>query len=137
LYEIIYYSRSGNTKKLADAIAAEFGVSAESVKEKKGLKPGSFVFLGSGNYGSKPGKDMIKFINEADFKGHKVAILETSGGASGKAAEFTAELVTARGGVVVDKWACKARAFCANQGRPNESDIAAAHQWAQAMRKKA
>jgi flavodoxin len=130
MFEVIYYSRSGNTRKLAEVIAKELGVTAENVKTKQGLTAGSFIVLGSGNYGNKPGKDMINFLTGADFTGHKVAILETSGGASGKGALFMEEIVKTRGGVIFDKWTCKAQFLCANRGRPNESDFAAARQWA-------
>ncbi len=32
MFEVVYYSRSGNTKKVAEAIAVELGVKEENVK---------------------------------------------------------------------------------------------------------
>ena len=32
--QVIYFSRKGSTKKVADAIASEFGVNAEDVKKQ-------------------------------------------------------------------------------------------------------
>ena len=55
MFEVVYYSMCGNTKKVAEAIAAELGVKAESVKVERELDKDSFVFLGSGCYGYKPG----------------------------------------------------------------------------------
>lgn len=51
MIEVIYYSLTGNTKKVADAIAAELGVDAENVKTKDMLAEDSLVFLGAGLYG--------------------------------------------------------------------------------------
>ena len=48
MYEVIYYSMTGNTRKVADAIATELGVAAENVKTKPRLAEDSFVFLGAG-----------------------------------------------------------------------------------------
>lgn len=77
--QVIYFSRKGSTKKVADAIASELNVKSEDVKNAK-LKDDAFIFLGSGNYGGKPGKQMIKFIEENDFKSRNVALFGTSGG---------------------------------------------------------
>jgi flavodoxin len=35
MFEVVYYSMTGNTKKVAEAIAIELEVKAESVKVKK------------------------------------------------------------------------------------------------------
>jgi len=43
-YQVIYFSRKGSTKKIADLIAFELGVNAEAVKDAKLIKD-SFVFL--------------------------------------------------------------------------------------------
>jgi len=67
MFEVIYYSKTGNTKKVAQAIAAELGVKAENVKAKGELAKDSFVFLGTGCYGSKPGKELLKFISRKRF----------------------------------------------------------------------
>ena len=47
MFEVVYYSMCGNTKKVAEVIAAELGVKAENVKTKQELDKDSFVFLGS------------------------------------------------------------------------------------------
>ena len=55
MFEVIYYSMTGNTKKVAEAIAAELDVSAEDVRTKGRLAKDSFLFLGSGRYFPLPG----------------------------------------------------------------------------------
>jgi flavodoxin len=51
VFEVVYYSLTGNTKKVAEAIASELGVAAEDVKTKDRLAEESVVFLGAGLYG--------------------------------------------------------------------------------------
>jgi menaquinone-dependent protoporphyrinogen IX oxidase len=50
MYEVIYYSMGGNTKKIAEAIAGELGVEPEGVMKKESPAKDSLIFLGSGIY---------------------------------------------------------------------------------------
>ena len=45
MFEVVYYSMTGNTKKVAEAIAAELGVKAENVKAKKKDWPKTPLFF--------------------------------------------------------------------------------------------
>ena len=82
-YQIIYFSRKGSTKKIADAISSEIGVKAEDVNSVK-LKEDAFIFLGSGCYGGKPGKKITMFVEKNDFEDKNVALFGTSGGSGGQ-----------------------------------------------------
>ena len=81
-YQVIYFSKKGNTKKIAEAIASELGIEAEDVTDAK-LKDDVFVFLGSGCYGGKPGKSMTEFIEDNTFNARTVALFGTSGAGEG------------------------------------------------------
>ena len=85
-FQVLYFSRSGNTKKVANAIASEIGVISEDVKHAE-LKKDTMIFLGSGCYGGKPGKHMIRFIEKNDFNMRSIALFGTSGGGVGKETE--------------------------------------------------
>ncbi|HTX43982.1 MAG TPA: flavodoxin family protein, partial [Methanocella sp.] len=68
MHQVIYDSMGGNTRKLAGAIAEELGVKAVDVKVAS-VDPGvDVMFLGSGCYGGKPGKNMVKFIDDHDLR---------------------------------------------------------------------
>ena len=43
-YQVIYFSKKGNTKKIAEAIASELNVNAEEVKDAE-LKDNCIVFF--------------------------------------------------------------------------------------------
>lgn len=134
---VMFYSRGGNTKRLADAIAEELGVKAVDVKAAK-LDDAKVVFLGSGTYGGKPGKEMLDFIESGNFTGRKVAIFYTSANPHGNQ-----NLVDAMTGALKSKGAnIKGIYHCPgkfllfmNRGRPNKEDLDNARKFAREMLK--
>ncbi len=78
MYQVLYYSKGGNTRKLADAIAGELGVKACDVRSSSLDPAAKVVFLGSGVYAGKPGEDLARFVETHDFRGRTVAIFSTS-----------------------------------------------------------
>ena len=136
MFEVVYYSITGNTKKVAEVIAAELGVKAENVKTKKGLTKDSFVFLGSGCYGGNPGGRMLEFIVSNDFKEKKVALFGTSW--KGKSDEVKAmeELLKPTGALIKGSFYCQGRVwFFFNRGHPSNEDLANAREFAKEMKK--
>ncbi len=59
--EVRYYTKSGNTKKLADAIAKVAGVTAKSVDEPIEAET-DILFLGSSVYAAGVDEEVKKFI---------------------------------------------------------------------------
>src|SRR5512143_2366617 len=106
-FEVIYYSRGGNTKRLADAIAGELGVKAVDVKTAALSPDVNIIFLGSGCYGGKPGEDMVKFIQSGKLSGRKVALFGTSMGGIGKEVDEMAAALRQKGANVVGSYFCK------------------------------
>jgi len=54
MFEVVCCSRGGNTRKVAEAIANELGVSAKDIRTAGMVSREAFILLGSGNYGGKP-----------------------------------------------------------------------------------
>ena len=75
-------SRGGNTRKVADAIAEELGI---TVGDIRALPPDNakVLFPGSGTYGGRPGEAMMKFIGSGTFTDRRVALFGTSGAPAG------------------------------------------------------
>lgn len=131
MYEVIYYSLTGNTKKVADAIAAELGVVAEDVKTKGKLAEGSFVFLGAGLYGPLRGFGFRRFIDRSNFDGRKVALFGTSGEGRGKELGALEEAVAAKGAEVAGRFFCRGEfLFLVNRQHPTSDDLGAARRFA-------
>jgi len=136
MFEVVYYSMCGNTKKVAEAIAAELGVKAENVKAKSGLTKDSFVFLGSGCYGGKPGRKLQKFILRNDFKGRQVALFGTSWRNRGDEVRAMEELLKPAGAIMRGSFHCKGKTFLlVNRGHPGDEELANAREFANEMKK--
>ena len=135
MFEVVYYSWSGNTRKVAEVIAAELGVTVENIKKKKGLTEGSFVFLGSGNYGGGPGRTMRKFIAGNDFKGRQVALFGTSGDGKGSEVRAMEEMLREAGAVIKGSFYCQGKSFFLfNRGHPSWEELASATEFANEMK---
>ncbi len=136
MFEVVYYSMTGNTKKVAEAIAAELEVKAEDVRTKGKLAKGSFLFLGSGNYFPLPGRGVKKFVAGNDFNGRQVALFGTSGGGKGREVEALEKMVTAKGAKVMGKFYCKGKLFFfINRKHPDDKDRKNARKFAGELKK--
>ena len=134
MIEVIYYSMTGNTKKLAEAIAAELGVVAEEAKAKGRLAEDSLVFLGAGKYGPLRGWGLKRFIDKNDFQGRKVALFGTSGNGTGEEVRFLEELVAAKGAEIAGSFFCRGEfLFLVNRKRPASDDLENARRFAREM----
>lgn len=131
---VIYYSMTGNTKKMAEAIAEELGITAVSVKDAAGIPSDGVLFMGSGSYGSKPGEDMTKFIESHDFTGRKVAVFGTSGGGAGKETQAMADALKQKGADVLGSYfTTGVFLVLLNSGHPDSKDLDGARAFAKEM----
>lgn len=129
--QLLFYSRGGNTRKLADAIAIELGVKAADIKTAFIDPAADIIFLGSGCYGSKPGEEMMKFIEKNDFSVRKVAVFGTSGGNAGIEVDLMAAALKHNGATVLGSYHCKGKAFLLfSTGHPNREDLEGARKFA-------
>lgn len=136
MYQILFYSMGGNTRKLADAIAGELGVKAADVKAAS-VDPGAgVIFLGSGCYGGKPGEDMMKFIGKNDFTGRRVALFGTSAWGQGKEVRAMEDALKQKGANVLGSYYSKGKFLVfISKGHPNQDDLDGARKFAREMAK--
>jgi len=136
MFEVVYYSLTGHTRKVAEAIATELDVVAENVKTKDRLAEDSFVFLGAGLYGPLRGWGLRRFIERNSFEGRKVALFGTSGEGRGKEIGALEEAVAAKGAEIAGSFFCKgAFLFFVNRGHPTGEDLGNARTFAREMAK--
>jgi flavodoxin len=129
-------SRGGNTRKVADAIAKELGISVGDFGTPLPDDPKT-LFLGSGTYGGKPGAAMMKFIGAGTFTGRKVALFGTSASPAGseKMIVVMAEALKQKGAKILGSYHCQGKFLLLNWGRPNAEDLDNAKKFAREMRK--
>jgi flavodoxin len=133
---VVVDSRGGNTRKVADAIAEEMGITARDVTS--GLTDDAkILFLGSGTYGGKPGEAMMKFIGSGDFSGRKVVLFGTSASLAGgqKMIAVMTDALTKKGATIAGSYHCRGKMFLINRGHPNNEDLENAKKFAQMMKK--
>ncbi len=134
MFEVIYYSLTGNTKKVAEAIATELDVIAENVKTKAKLAEESFVFLGTGLYGPWRSRGLKKFIDGNNLDGRKVALFGTSAEGKGKEVEDLEETVTAKGAIISGRFYCKGKfLFFIRRKHPTSEDLENARKFAREL----
>ncbi|MBN1389519.1 MAG: flavodoxin [Candidatus Thermoplasmatota archaeon] len=130
--QVIYFSRGGNTRKVAEAIADELNVTAVDVASA-GAGSG-LVFLGSGNYRGMPGKGLMEFIKKNEFRNRKVALFGTSGGGQGRELLKMEEALVGKGAKVLGKFFCRGQfIFFLNHGKPDEEYLDRARKFAREM----
>lgn len=100
---IVYFSKSGNTKKLAEMIRASVGGDAVSIDDPKpDFSAYDLVFLGTPNYAATVAEPMADYIKSIDLTGRTVAPFCTHGmGGLQNVGDDMAKLCTDAGAVKV------------------------------------
>ena len=133
MHQVLYYSKGGHTRKVAEAIAGAVGAKATEVSGASIDPKADVIFLGSGCYGGKPGPDMARFIESTDFRGRAVAVFGTSGGGIGNEAKAMAEALKGKGANVRGSYYCKGKFLLWSRGHPDAADLEAAGEFAREM----
>ena len=134
MYEVVFFSRSGNTKKLAKAIAEELNVKARHIVSVKALPEVVDIFLGSGLYFLRPSKLIRDFIQNNDFQGRKIALFGTSAAGIGIETMGMERLLKRKGAIITGKYYCKGQFFFIRKGRPADKDLEKAREFARSIK---
>ncbi len=128
---VIYHSVSGNTKKVANAIAEAAGCSAQPVKEYPLDAKADMLFIGGAIYGGKLDAVMDSFLQSLTPEKVKRAVLFTTCIKDAKALGLMKELLQKQG-VAVDSesFTCKGKFLFLNLGHPNKAELAEAQAFA-------
>jgi flavodoxin len=139
---VLYASKGGNTRKIAQAVASEIDCEALDVAADSGLSAldldnFDLVFLGTGIYTGNPIAEMEQYIQAADLgKSKRFALFITWGGA-GKTRQMVADklrkMLEDKGQQVAENmFSCYggSKFSFLKRGHPNSEDIQAAKHWA-------
>ena len=130
MIEVVYFSRSGNTRKVAEVIAGELGVTAKDVKTAGILPPDAFIFLGSGCYGAVLANGLVKFMEDNRFKGRKIALFTTSAFGSLSELALMKKQITNKGADIIDSFSCYGQLLLAKKGHPTQKELDNARKYA-------
>ena len=129
-FAVRYYTKTGNTKRLAEAVANELGVEALPISE--GLNEhADILFLGNSYYAFTIDPEVRSFI--AGLSKDKVGKIVNFGSAALLNSTYKkVKAEAAKVGIPVDEkeFHCKGELKALHKGRPNEDDLKAAREFA-------
>ena len=132
--KVMYHSSTGNTGKLAHAIADCLHTKAEPIGAASGVfaQPVDLLFIGDGIYAGKPSKKTIAFIETLKPETVKYATVFATYGGQAKIGEDMKSLLERQGiKVLGEPFTCKGQAwFFANRHHPDSSDMERARDFA-------
>jgi flavodoxin I len=107
-FALVYFSRGGNTRKVAEAIAEELQITPIDVKkESPDVSSSDILIIGSGTYGGKPGKQMVAYLeNLKPVTEKRAACFTTSAYVSTKAFTIMKEILANKGYSIIDCFSC-------------------------------
>ena len=128
-----YYTRTGNTKRLADAIAEAVGVEALPISEPI-TEPVDILFLGNSYYAFNIDPHVKEFVLSLDKE--KVGRLVNFGAAAmlnSTLKKVKAEADKVGIPMLEKEFHCKGEFKMLHKGRPNEEDLKAAADFARSI----
>jgi len=128
--EVRFFSRSGNTGKVADAIAKAAGVEAKDCNVPI-IEQVDLLFLGASVYGGGIDKSLKEFIEKLDPKNVKcVALFGTSAIAKRPEKEPEKMLLEKNISIAQRRFYCRGAFTIMHRGRPNAGDLNQAAEFA-------
>ena len=125
-YAVRYYTKTGNTKKLAEAIASALGVEALPISTPV-TEPVDILFLGNSYYAFSIDPEVRKFIQSLDKE--KVGSIANFGSAAMLNSTYKKVKAEAdKVGIPMQEkeFHCRGEFKGVHTGRPNEVDVASA-----------
>jgi flavodoxin len=134
MFEVVYFSRTGNTKKVAEAIAAELKVTAKDIKTAGVLPHDAFIFLGTGCYGGTLPKEIVKFLEKNKFGGpgggRIMALFTTSAFGSDAERGLIEKQITGKGAVITHNFKCFGHFLTTRKSHPTPDELQKARAFA-------
>ena len=128
-----YYTKTGNTKRLAEAVANAVGVEALPISEPV-AEPVDILFLGNSYYAFSIDPEVREFVASLDKE--KVGKIVNFGSAAMLNSTFKKVKAEAdKVGIPMDEreFHCKGEFKGLHKGRPNEEDLSAAAEFAKTI----
>jgi len=134
---VVYASLTGNTQKLAAAMAEKLDVTPRRIEEAPTVGEGDILLLGSGVYWNRPARAVRRYLkNLPSLKGVRIALFGTYGGAPHQI-DAMAKIVKRKGGQILGRFSCRGRDWfvlgLVARGHPNAAELSAAATFAHNM----
>ncbi len=128
-----YWTRTGHSVKLAEAIAEAAGCEAKQIPEPVD-EPVDILFLGSAVYWGSISKEVHEYLHTLDkSKIGEVVVFSNSAGLQRAHPQITEELQQIGIPVAKENFYCFGEFTAAHRGRPNDEDAKEAQQFVKKM----
>jgi len=129
---VAYFSRGGNTRKVAEVIAKELGCCAVDIKrERPDVATIDLLVLGSGTYGGKPGKEFVSFLEEIpQATSKRAALFATCSSGMVPWFESMCGVLKSKGYQICGTFSCFGQIFFSRRGHPTAEELAKAAEFA-------
>lgn len=133
--KVMYHTMTGNTGKIAEAMAEALGVKAEKIGGSSIVEPVDMLFIGDGVYGGKPDISTVNFIKTLNGSMVKNAAVFGTYGMQKKAIEIMKELLEEQGiNVSHESFGCKGKCWAVmNRKHPSAEELLAAKEFAKGV----
>ncbi|GHV16855.1 hypothetical protein FACS189493_3430 [Spirochaetia bacterium] len=122
--QVIYVSRKGSTKKVAEFIARGAGITASALSSGLKLDYTETLFIGGALYAGKIDPSLRSFLEKlTPAEVGKVAVFSTAMGNKTPLNEIKAILEPKKIKVLEENFHCKGAFLLFNGDRPNEEDL--------------
>lgn len=131
---VVYSSKTGHTKKIAEAMAKELGVEAKSILDKPVLSNIDLLFIGTGIYAGKIAPEMYSFLESFDSTKVKNAVIFSTAMSPNNQTAALRDLLSRRGvAVKQEEFICKGKFLFFNTKHPDDQDVKNAVEFARKL----
>lgn len=128
---VIYRSMTGHSKKIAKAVAAEVGVTAQDIKSKPLLNDIDLLYVVGGIYSGNSLPDNLEYMKTLTSATVKKAVLITSSVADKKGQDEVRQILVSNGiDVAEEEYRCRGGFLFMKIGHPDKKEIAGAVEFA-------
>lgn len=120
---IIYATKTGHSKKIAEAMGKALYVKAENVSTRPVLEDVDLLFIVGGIYGGESLPLLLNFVKALDRGKVKRAVLVTSCATKKHRQDSVRKLLQQKGIEVLDEIICPGSFLFLRFGHPNKRDI--------------
>ena len=124
---VLYSSMTGHSKKIAKAVAAELGVTAQDIKSKPQVNGVDLAFIVGGIYGGKSLRKTTEYLKTLSPDNIKKAVLITSSTSDKRGQDEIRQILTSENiEVAAEEYRCRGNFLFIKMGHPNKKEIAGA-----------
>lgn len=131
---IIYFSKTGHSKKIAKAVSEALHIQAEDIRTNPKLSDIDLLFVAGGIYAGKSNPAMIRYVSGIDRSMAKRAALLTSCAGKETRQDMVREALQKNGiEVAAEEFMCRGSFLFMGRGHPDQAEVDAAIAYARRM----